>query len=151
MSSFSPHVATVAGSRRENLSKNIVLGECPFSPQIWGQPGDQFCRRRLLCKHQESDKASPVQGDNLFFTSARSRRTKVMSKQIFEEAVLSCVDCGAGTPSSCIRTWVRPWLGCQTLHRPQNPLQGLRVPKAAFPYSNSAFLERQKAEVRKMK
>lgn len=42
----------------------------------------------------------------------------MMSKQIFEDAVLSCVDCGEGGPSSGIRGGICPQLGSQTLLLP---------------------------------
>lgn len=69
-------------------------------------------------KHHKSDQANPGLGDHLFLTQARSRKTKVMSKQIFVAAVLSCVDCGARGPSSGIRRGICPQLGRQTLLLP---------------------------------
>lgn len=98
----------------ERRAQQELLGSSRSAHRSPGSQGSSNSASKL----HKSDQANPVLGEDLFLTQARSRKTKAMSEQIFEDAVLSCVDCGAGGSSSGIRRGICPQLGSQTLLLP---------------------------------
>lgn len=117
--------------------------------QLQGCPWCSQGSSSSACKLHESHQANPGLGENLFLTWARSGKAKVMSKQIFVAAVLSCVDCGAGGTIPWHQERILPTVG-KSNSAPASlgmSFRALVSQKAELPYSTSTFPEGQKAEV----